>query len=156
MRCSLYDDRTLFEFLILEGAQAGISWSTILNKRNAYDNFESRKVAKYVDSKQQELLQNEGIVRNRLKVAASVTNAKAFLEVQKEFGSFDKYIWEFVGNITLQNNWKSLKEIPATINESDTMSKDFKNLDFKFVGSTICLCLHAFNQYGQWPYNHML
>ena len=128
------DDRTLFEFLILEGAQAGISWSTILNKRNnyrnAYDNFESRKVAKYVDSKQQELLQNEGIVRNRLKVAASVTNAKAFLEVQKEFGSFDKYILEFVGNITLQNNWKSLKEIPATINESATMSKDFKKSRF--------------------------
>ena len=98
----------MFEFLILEGAQAGISWSTILNKRNnyrnVYDNFESRKVAKYVDSKQQELLRNEGIVRNRLKVEASVTNAKAFLEVQKEFGSFDKYIWEFVDNITLQNN----------------------------------------------------
>jgi DNA-3-methyladenine glycosylase I len=98
----------LFEFLILEGAQAGISWLTTLNKRNnyrnAYDNFESRKVAKYVDSKQQELLQNEGIVRNRLKVWASVTNAKAFLEVQKEFGSFDKYIWKFVDNITLQNN----------------------------------------------------
>ena len=94
----------MFEFLILEGVQAEISWSIILNKRNAYDNFESRKVAKYVDSKQQELLQNEGIVRNRLKVAASVTNAKAFLEVQKEFGSFDKYIWEFVGNITLKNN----------------------------------------------------
>ena len=105
MRCSLYDDRTLFEFLILEGAQAGISWSTILNKRNnyrnAYDNFESRKVAKYVDSKQQKLLRNKGIVRNRLKVTASVTKAKAFLEVQKEFGSFDKYIWKFVGNITL-------------------------------------------------------
>jgi DNA-3-methyladenine glycosylase I len=104
----VHDDRTLFEFLILEGAQAGISWSTTLNKRNnyrnAYDNFESWKVAKYVDSKQQKFLQNEGIVRNRLKVAASVTNAKAFLDVQKEFGSFDKYIWEFIGNITLQNN----------------------------------------------------
>jgi DNA-3-methyladenine glycosylase I len=104
----VHDDRTLFEFLTLEGAQAGISWSTILNKRNnyrnAYDNFESRKVAKYFNSKQQELLRNEGIVRNRLKVEASVTNAKAFLEVQKEFGSFDKYIWEFVGNITLKNN----------------------------------------------------
>jgi DNA-3-methyladenine glycosylase I len=98
----------LFEFLTLEGAYAGISWSTILNKRNnyrnAYDNFEPRKVAKYVDFKQQKLLQNEGIVRNHLKVAASVTNTKAFLEVQKEFGSFDKYIWEFVENITLQNN----------------------------------------------------
>lgn len=137
----VHDDRVLFEFLILEGAQAGLSWSTILNKRNnyrkAYDNFEPRKVAKYVDSKQQELLRNEGIVRNRLKVAASVTNAKVFLEVQKEFGSFDKYVWGFVGNVTLQNNWKSLKEIPATTNESDTMSKDLKKRGFKFVGSTI-------------------
>ena len=98
----------MFEFLILEGAQAGVSWSTILNKRNnyrnAYDNFESRKVTKYIDSKQQELLRNEGIVRNRLKVAPSFTSAEAFLEVQKEFGSFDKYIWKFVGNITLQIN----------------------------------------------------
>ena len=104
----VHDDRTLFEFLILEGAQAGISWSSILNKRNnyrnAYDNPESRKVTKYIDSKQQELLLNEGIVRNCLKVAPSFTNAKASLEVQKEFGSFGKYIWEFVGNITLQNN----------------------------------------------------
>ena len=104
----VHDDRSLFAFLILEVAQAGISWSTILNKcnnyRNAYDNFESRKVVKYVDSKQQELLRNEGIVQNPLKVAASVTNAKAFLEVQKEFDRFDKYIWEFFGNITLQNN----------------------------------------------------
>ena len=104
----VHDDRTLFEFLILEGAQAGISWSTILNKRNnyrnAYDNFESRKVKRYIDSKQQEFLRNEGIVRNRLKVAPSFTNAKALLEVQKEFGIFDKYIWKFVGNITLQNN----------------------------------------------------
>ena len=149
----------MFEFLILEGDQVGISWSTILNKRNnyrnAYYNFESRKVAKYVDSKQQALLWNEGIVQNRLKVAASVTKAKAFLEVQKEFGSFDKYIWEFVGNITLQNNWKSLKEIPGTINEWDTMNNDFKTPDFKFVGSTIWLCLHADNRYGQWPYNHI-
>ena len=104
----VHDDRTLFEFLILEGVHAGISWSTILNKRNnyrnAYDNFESRKVKRYIDSKQQEFLRNEGIVRNRLKVAPSFTNAKALLEVQKEFGIFDKYIWKFVGNITLQNN----------------------------------------------------
>jgi len=143
----VHDDRILFEFLILEGAQAGLSWSTILNKRNnyrkAYDNFEPSKVAKYVDPKQKELLQNEGIVRNRLKVAASVTNAKAFLEVQKEFGSFDKYIWGFVGDKPLQNNWKSMKEIPATTNESDTMSKDLKKRGFKFVGSTIC---YAFMQ----------
>lgn len=143
----VHDDRALFEFLILEGAQAGLSWSTILNKRKnyrkAYDNFEPRKVAKYLDSRQKELLQNEGIVRNRLKVAASVTNAKAFLEVQKEFGSFDKYIWAFVGNNPIQNKWKTLKEIPATTNESDVMSKDLKRRGFKFVGSTIC---YAFMQ----------
>lgn len=143
----VHNDRVLFEFLILEGAQAGLSWSTILNKRNnyrkAYDNFEPRKVAKYDATRQKELLQNEGIVRNRLKVAASVTNAKAFLEVQKEFGSFDKYIWGFVGNQTIQNKWKTLKEIPATTNESDAMSKDLKKRGFKFVGSTIC---YAFMQ----------
>ena len=143
----VHDDRTLFEFLILEGAQAGLSWSTILNKRNnyrkAYDNFEPRRVAKYVESRQKELLQNEGIVRNRLKVAASITNAKAFLEVQKEFGSFDKYIWGFVGSKAIQNKWKTLKEIPATTIESDLMSKDLKKRGFKFVGSTIC---YAFMQ----------
>ncbi len=143
----VHDDRALFELLILEGAQAGLSWTTILKKRDnyrkAYDNFEPGKVAKYADSKQRVLLQNEGIVRNRLKVAASVTNARAFLEVQKEFGSFDKYIWGFVGNKTMQNNRKSLKAIPATTNESDAMSKDLKKRGFKFVGSTIC---YAFMQ----------
>ena len=144
---SVHDDRILFEFLSLEGAQAGFSWSTILNKRNnyrkAYDNFEPRKVEKYVDSKQQKLLRNEGIVRNRLKVAASVINSKAFLEVQKEFGSFYKYIWGGVGNITLQNNCKLLKEILATTNASGAMSKGLKKRGFKFVGSTIC---YAFMQ----------
>ncbi len=143
----VHDDRTFFEFLILEGAQAGLSWTTVLKKRDnyrkAYDNFEPKKVAKYNDSNQRELLQNAGIVRNRLKVAASVTNAKAFLEVQKEFGSFNKYIWGFVDNKTIQNSWKSLKKIPATTNESDTMSKDLKKRGFKFVGSTIC---YAFMQ----------
>lgn len=138
----VHADRLLFEFLILEGAQAGLSWATILNKREnyrkAYDNFDPNKVAKYDDTKHQELLQNEGIVRNRLKVAASITNAKAFLEVQKEFGSFDKYIWGFVGGKTIQNQWKSLKELPATTKESDAMSKDLKKRGFKFVGSTIC------------------
>ncbi|MZH03184.1 MAG: DNA-3-methyladenine glycosylase I [Nitrospinae bacterium] len=143
----VHDDRTLFEFLILEGAQAGLSWSTILNKRNSYrkvyDNFDPRKVAKYPDSRQKELLQNEGIVRNRLKVAASITNAKAFLEVQKEFGSLDKYIWGFVEKKVIKNKWKTLKEIPATTIKSDTMSKDLKKRGFKFVGSTIC---YAFMQ----------
>lgn len=143
----VHDDKILFEFLILEGAQAGLSWTTILKKRanyrKAFDNFNPKKVAKYDTSKQQELLQNEGIVRNRLKVAASVINAKLFLEVQKEFGSFDKYIWGFVEGETIQNSWKSLKEIPSTTSESDSMSKDLKKRGFKFVGSTIC---YAFMQ----------
>ena len=143
----IHDDRLLFEFLILEGAQAGLSWTTILKKREnyrkAYDNFVPEKVAAYTEEKQQELLQDKGIVRNRLKVAASVTNAKAFLEVQKEFGSFDAYIWKFIGGNPRQNSWKSLKEIPATTKESDAMSKDLKKRGFKFVGSTIC---YAFMQ----------
>jgi DNA-3-methyladenine glycosylase I len=143
----VHDDRTLFEFLILEGAQAGLSWTTILKKRDnyrkAYDNFELKKVTKYDDSKQQELLQNEGIVRNRLKVAASITNSKLFVEVQNEFGSFDKYIWGFVGEKTMRNNWKMMNKIPATTKESDAMSKDLKKRGFKFVGSTIC---YAFMQ----------
>ena len=143
----IHDDNTLFEFLILEGAQAGLSWTTILKKRDnyrkAYDNFDPKRVVKFSESKQQELLQNEGIVRNRLKVLASVTNAKAFLEVQKEYGSFDKYIWGFVDGKTIQNSWKSMKEIPVTTIESDRMSKDLKKRGFKFVGSTIC---YAFMQ----------
>jgi DNA-3-methyladenine glycosylase I len=143
----VHDDRALFEFLILEGAQAGLSWATILKKREnyrqAYDNFEAKKVAKYDENMQKKLLLNEGIVRNRLKVAASITNAIAFLIVQKEFGSFDKYIWEFVGGKTIKNSWKSLKGIPATTKESDALSKDLKRRGFKFVGSTIC---YAFMQ----------
>jgi len=143
----VHDDRLLFEFLILEGAQAGLNWSTILKKRDnyrlAYDHFDPVKVAKYNAAKQQKLLQNAGIVRNRLKVAASVTNAKAFLEVQKEFGSFDEYIWGFVGDKTIQNGWKSLQELPATTKESDAMSADLKTRGFKFVGPTIC---YAFMQ----------
>jgi len=143
----VHDDRLLFEFLILEGAQAGLSWTTILKKRDdyrkAYDNFDPKKITKYTEAKQKKLLQNPGIVRNRLKVAASVTNAKAFLEVQKEFGSFDAYIWEFVGNNTIQNSWKSANQIPATTQESDAMSKDLKKRGFKFVGPTIC---YAFMQ----------
>lgn len=143
----VHDDRSLFEFLILEGAQAGLSWSTILkrreNYRQAYDNFDPVKIASYSEAKQQELLQNEGIIRNRLKVAASVTNAKAFLQVVKEFGSFDKYIWQFVDHKPKQNEWSSLSEVPAFTKESDAMSKDLKKRGFKFVGSTIC---YAFMQ----------
>jgi len=143
----IHDDKLLFEFLILEGAQAGLNWLTILKKRNnyrkAYDNFHPVKVAKYNDDKQQELLQNKGIIRNRLKVAASIVNAKAFLKVQKEFGSFDNYIWKFTNGKIIQNNRKSLKELPVTTAISDTMSKDLKKRGFKFVGSTIC---YAFMQ----------
>ncbi len=143
----VYDDRLLFEFLILEGAQAGLSWTTILNKREgyrmAYDNFDAKKVAKYSDKKVKELLGNPGIVRNRLKVHASITNAKLFLDIQKEFGSFDKYIWSFVGGKTIKNRWKKMADIPANTPESDAMSKDLKKRGFKFVGSTIC---YAFMQ----------
>ncbi len=143
----LHDEKSLFEFLILEGAQAGLSWTTILNKREnyrkAYSKFDPKKVAKFDEAKQKQLLQNIGIVRNRLKVAASVTNAKAFLAVQKEFGSFDKYIWQFIGGKPRKNKWKSLDQIPATTKESDAMSKDLKKRGFKFVGSTIC---YAFMQ----------
>ncbi len=143
----VHDDRKLFEFLILEGAQAGLSWITILKKREnyikAFDNFVSLKVSRYSEKKIEKLLQNSGIVRNKLKINSAVGNAKAFLKIQKEFGSFDKYIWSFVGDKPIINKWKSLKEIPATTKESDAMSKDLKKRGFKFVGSTIC---YAFMQ----------
>lgn len=143
----VHDDRTLFEFLILEGAQAGLSWDTILvkrdNYRKAYDNFDPAKVAKYTDAKCAKLLEDPGIVRNRLKVAASVANAKAFLAVQKEFGSFDKYIWSFVGGKPLDGKRKLHGEVPAKTEVSDAMSKDLKKRGFKFVGSTI---MYAFMQ----------
>jgi len=143
----VHDERKLFEFLILEGAQAGLSWSTILNKRQAYiqafDNFEPTKVASYDDAKIQALLANPGIVRNRLKIQAAIQNARSFLAVQDQFGSFDTYIWQFVDGKTVQNSWKSLQEIPATTQESDAMSKELKKRGFTFVGSTIC---YAFMQ----------
>ncbi len=142
-----HDDRTLFEFLILEGAQAGLSWDTILKKRDnyrkAFDNFDVRKVARYSDARCAKLLANSGIVRNRLKVASAVRNAKAFIEVQQAFGSFDKYIWQFVGGKPIVNRHKSLKDIPARTDVSDAMSKDLKKRGFNFVGSTIC---YAFMQ----------
>ena len=138
----VHDERTLFEFLILEGAQAGLSWSTILNKRQAYiqafDNFEPTKVASYDDSEVQALLTNPGIVRNRLKIQAAIQNARSFLAVQDQYGSFDTYVWQFVDGKTVQNSWKSLQEIPATTKESDAMSKELKKRGFTFVGSTIC------------------
>jgi DNA-3-methyladenine glycosylase I len=137
----VHDDRTHFEFLILEGAQAGLSWSTVLKKREGYRkafmNFDPKKVARFTESRLEKLLQDPGIIRNRLKVFSAVTNAKRFLEVQKEFGSFDNYIWQFVGNKPKINKWKSIKEIPATTKESDALSKDLIKRGFKFVGSTV-------------------
>ena len=138
----LHDDRMLFEFLILEGAQAGLSWNTILNKRenyrSAFDDFDPATVAGYGDAKVQALLADARIVRNRLKIASAIGNAKALLQVVEEAGSFDSYIWGFVGGSPINNNRKSMSEVPATTAESDAMSKDLKARGFKFVGSTIC------------------
>jgi DNA-3-methyladenine glycosylase I len=138
----LHDDNKHFEFIILDGFQAGLSWSTIINKREnfrkAFDNFDPKKIAKYDEKKIQKLLNDPGIVRNRLKVYSAVTNAKAFLAVQKEFGTFNKYIWQFTGGKTLKNNWDKQGKIPAKTKESDAMSKDLLARGFKFVGSTIC------------------
>jgi DNA-3-methyladenine glycosylase I len=138
----VHDDRLLFEFLILEGAQAGLSWSTILKKRegyrNAFDNFDAELVANYDDKKINTLLANPEIIRNKLKINAAVTNAQAFLKVQQEFDSFDEYIWRFVDGAPKQNAWKNMADFPVTTAESDSMSKDLKKRGFKFVGSTIC------------------
>jgi len=137
-----HDDRHLFEMLILEGAQAGLSWATILKKRQsyrkAYNNFDAAKIARYPSRKVAALLADEGIVRNRLKVAASIGNARAFLAVQKEFGSFDAYVWKFVSGKPRQNAWESLQQLPARTAESDAMSRDLQKRGFRFVGSTIC------------------
>ena len=142
-----HDDRVLFELLILEGAQAGLSWSTILNKREnyrkAFSRFDVRKVAKYDKARIATLLKDPGIVRNRLKVESAVINARACLDVQKEFGSFDAYVWQFVGGKPRRNAWTSHEQVPAFTAESDAMSKDLKRRGFKFVGSTI---LYAFMQ----------
>ncbi len=135
------DDKTLFEFLILETFQAGLSWITILRKREnfreAFDNFDYKKIAKYDQSKIDSLLQNEGIIRNKLKVHAAVTNAQLFMEIQKEFGSFSNYIWEFVNHKPIKNTWKTHTDAPATTAMSDALSKDLKKRGFKFVGSTV-------------------
>jgi len=139
------DDRKLFEFLILEGAQAGLSWSTILNKRENYrkalDGFRAEKIARYGKRDVKRLLTDEGIVRNRLKIAAAIENAKAFLAVQKEFGSFDVYLWGFVSGKPKQNRWRRMEQVPAKTIESDAMSRDLLHRGFKFVGSTICYAL---------------
>ena len=136
-----HDDRVLFEFLILEGAQAGLSWSTILNKREGYraafSGFDPAKVARYDNARIHKLLLDPAIVRNRLKVESAVINARAFLDVQREFGSFDAYIWQFTGGNPINNSWKTMRQVPARTKESDAMSKDLKARGFKFVGSTI-------------------
>jgi DNA-3-methyladenine glycosylase I len=143
----VHNDRTLFEFLILEGAQAGLSWTTILNKRAnyraAFDNFDPQKVACYDRRKIQQLLRDPGIVRNRLKIDSAVLSAQAFLQVQEEFGSFDRYVWQFVGGNPKVNSWKTLAQLPPRTAESEALSKDLKRRGFKFVGSTIC---YAFMQ----------
>jgi DNA-3-methyladenine glycosylase I len=143
----VHDDRALFEFLILEGAQAGLSWLTVLKKRDnyrkAFNNFDAARIARYDDKKIKQLLSNEGIIRNRLKIASAVSNAKAFLAVCQEFGSFDKYIWQFVDGQPLKNSFPHYKKLPAKTPQSDAMSRDLKKRGFNFVGSTIC---YAFMQ----------
>jgi DNA-3-methyladenine glycosylase I len=143
----VHDDRTLFEFLILEGAQAGLSWETVLKKRDTYrvafDGFDAAKIARYSARKIERLLANPGIIRNQAKIAAAIGNARAFLAVQREFGSFDAYIWGFMGGRPRKNAWRSLKQIPSNTPESDAMSKDLRRRGFRFAGSTIC---YAFMQ----------
>ena len=141
----VHDERVLFEFLILEGAQAGLSWITILKKRDnyrkAFHNFDAQKIARYTDRDVQRLLADAGIVRNRLKIAATIQNAKAFLTVRQEFGSFDPYLWSFVRGQPIQNRWRKMADVPARTAESDAMSRDLLKRGFKFVGSTICYAL---------------
>ena len=143
----LHDDHGLFELLILEGAQAGLSWSTILRKREGYrkafDNFDARKISQYSEMDVSRLLANSEIIRNRLKINATITNARAFLETQEQFGSFDHYIWQFVNGRPIQNSWEKLTDIPSSTPESEAMSKDLQRRGFKFVGTTIC---YAFMQ----------
>jgi DNA-3-methyladenine glycosylase I len=137
----VHNDRKLFEFIILEGAQAGLSWITVLKKRAAYkeafDNFDFNKVAKYKETKVKQLLNNAGIIRNQLKIRSAIKNAQTFIKIREEFSTFNKYIWQFVGNKPIQNKWRSMKELPATSAVSDELSKDLKKRGFSFVGSTI-------------------
>ena len=152
----VHDDRKHFEFFVLDLFQAGLSWSIVLKKREgfreAFDNFEFEKIASYDEPKIQELLANEKIIRNQLKIRATITNAQKFLEVRKEFGSFDKYIWQFVDQQTIQNRFTELSQLPASTSESDAMSKDLKKREFKFVGSTIC---YAYMQAAGMVNDHM-
>lgn len=152
----LHDDRKLFEFLLLDSFQAGLSWQTILNKREnfkkAFDNFDAEKIAKYDKAKKDSLMRDAGIIRNRLKIESAVDNAKGFLDLQKEFGSFDTYIWQFVGGAPKQNGFKKMSEIPATSKESDALSYDLKSRGFRFVGPTI---IYAFMQGAGLVNDHM-
>jgi len=153
----VHDDRKLFEFLVLDGFQAGLSWSTILAKRDnfskAFDDFDYKKIVQYDEKKIESLLQDAGIIRNKLKIKAAISNARAFLKVQEEFGSFDRYIWSFTDGKTMVNHWRTMEEVPATSKESDAMSKDLKKRGFKFVGSTIC---YAFMQAAGMINDHLV
>ncbi|MEE4196160.1 MAG: DNA-3-methyladenine glycosylase I [Bacteroidales bacterium] len=153
----VHDDRKLFEYLLLDGFQAGLSWSTILSKREnfrkAFDAFDYRKIAGYNSKKIETLLQDQGIIRNKLKIKAAISNAQAFLKVQEEFDSFDRYIWSFTDGKTMVNHWRTIKEVPSTSNESDAMSKDLKKRGFTFVGSTIC---YAFMQAAGLVNDHLV
>ncbi len=153
----VHDDRKLFEFLVLDAFQAGLSWTTILKKREnfreAFDNFDALVISQYDNSKIIELLNNKGIIRNRLKIVSTITNAQNFLKIQKEFGTFDKYIWQFTGGKTIINNWKNHNDIPVSTTESDAMSKDLKKRGFKFTGTTIC---YAFMQAAGMVNDHTL
>jgi DNA-3-methyladenine glycosylase I len=153
----VHDDRKLFEFMVLDAFQAGLSWSIVLKKREnfrkAFSDFEYTKIAKYNQKKIDRLIADPGIIRNKLKIAATVANARAFLRIQSEFGSFDKYIWSFTGGKTIKNKWKTLAQIPVSTKESDAMSKDLKTRGFKFVGSTIC---YAFMQAAGMVNDHLV
>ena len=153
----IHDDRKLFEFMVLDTFQAGLSWSTILNKREnfkkAFDNFQPEKIARYSDTKIQKLLNDEGIIRNKLKIHATLSNAKNFIKIQKEYGSFDKFIWQFTGYKTIKNRWKDVKQIPPRTAQSDAMSEALYEKGFKFVGSTIC---YAFMQAAGMVNDHLV
>jgi DNA-3-methyladenine glycosylase I len=152
-----HDDRKWFEYITLDAFQAGLSWAIVLKKRenfrNAFDNFDPKKIVKYDQVKVDELIQDAGIIRNKLKINATISNAKIFLDVQKEFGTFDKYIWQFVSGKPIVNQWKSIAELPASTSESDNLSTDLKNRGFKFVGTTIC---YAFMQSAGMVNDHLV
>jgi DNA-3-methyladenine glycosylase I len=153
----VHDDGKLFEFIILDAFQAGLSWQIILNKREnfrrAFDDFDPEKIVQYDQGKIDILIKDEGIIRNKLKINSTVTNAKAFLEIQKEFGTFDKYIWSFVGGNTIVNSWEKMADVPTSTKESDAMSKDLKKRGFRFVGTTIC---YAFMQAAGMVNDHLI